>query len=204
MAGHKQFDVQPYPEQVLEISRRIKSGQRSLFEFTKALRRLAEQKDITVVAPPKEVRVNLISRFDNLKPHDSPKIARLGSVAMGELIGIRTTSTCDEYATLALGPAVLKDKGDDWQVVELPIADSDYSFDKERTALTDRIDAVLGEADSLWYPESPALQVVEFKADADTAQAFLAYVALLAPSQTEVFEASIRFRPPVLGAPLAG
>lgn len=194
-----ELDVQPLPNDVLEISRRIKSGQRPKFKFTKTLVKLLERKDITVLASPKEVRINLISRYDNINPKDVPKIATLSSLAVSNVIGIQKTSSCDEYSTLSLKPAVLTHKGDGWQAVELPVDESDYSFGKEREALMRQIDETFDEKGSIWYPDVPALQVVEFKADASTAEAILEYVSSQAPTQTEVFDASLRFRPPVIG-----
>lgn len=154
-------------------------------------------RNLPIIASPNEVRINLISRYDNINPDDIPMISRLGDTAISELINIKRVASCNEYSTLSLKPPILSYKGDGWQTVELPVDESDYPFANERVALTERIDNVLDEPGSTWYPEIPALQVVEFKADEATSQAILEFVSEQAPLQTEVFDASLRFRPPV-------
>jgi hypothetical protein len=198
MVENSHYDAQPELRDVVEISRRIKSGQRPSFLFTKTLAKLLAQKDLELMASPQDVRINLVSRYDNLNPKDVPKFAKLGGAAISDLIGVSKTSTCDEYSTLSLKPAILSDKGDGWQAVELPVDESDHSFVDEREALTAQIDKTIGEGESIWYPETPALQVIEFKADASTSQAILDYVTAVAPKQSEVFAASLRFRPQVV------
>ena len=200
MPRPKHFDSKPRPENVLEISRRIKSGQRPRFEFTRLLGSLINQSDVTFRGSPEDVRVNLISRYDNVNPNHMSKFINLGTVAITEALEIRKTSTCDEFSTLSLKPPVLSNKGDGWQVIEQPIAESDYAFEHERAALMNQIDTVAGEEGSIWYPEVPTLQVVEFKASPTISKAILEYVTLRSPQETEVFEASIRFRQSVLAA----
>lgn len=182
----------------IEISRRIKSGQRELFEFLNPLQDMVALQELRVQAAPADVRINLISRFDDVLREDFPKRAAQHEIKIAEYIGLTLTSTCDEYSSVSLGDPVLDDKGDGWHTVEMPIVKSDHDFDAERNALTTVIDAALGQQGSQWYPESPRLQVVEFRADPSAAVQILEFVAGLAPRETEVFEASVRFRSPVV------
>jgi hypothetical protein len=119
------------PDSVLEISRRIKSGQRELFDFLNLFKKMNLKPDMITLASPPNVRVNLISRYDNIKPQGSEHIAGLAQRQISELLGLRQIATCDEYATITLGTAMLSDKGDGWTAVEMPIVSSDYSFSEQ-------------------------------------------------------------------------
>lgn len=196
----QQFDKLPKPNEVIEISRRLKTGQRPRFDFVSTLRKLIEKDDLIILGNPDDVRVNLVSRYDNLVAESSAKTANLGIVAISQLFNVMGTSSCDEYSSLALKEPTLINKGNGWSTIEMPIQASDCPFDEERLALIDRIDKKLDEPGSLWYPDTPALQIVEFKADSRISDAILEFVTVVAPRQTEVFEASVRFRPSVLSS----
>lgn len=210
MVLHNEYNMNPYPGQVLEVSRRIGTRQKSHLYFVATLGQSTEQEGSVVMASPpgaliKDVRVDLISRHDKIKLLGA--LAGLGSAAITRLTKVNSTATCFRFATLRLGPAVLSDKGHGWQAVELPIEESYYdekracSFVDERKVLRDRIDRVTGKKDRDWSSEPPALQVVEFMADGAKAQEILGHVSEQKIQETEVFYASVRFRSPVHGTP---
>lgn len=199
-------NFKPQKNDVLEISRRTKSGQHPVFAFTGILANLLKGAPLLVLASNKEVRVNLVSRYDSVETPKHPKTKNFGSIALSKLLDLRYTGTWDEYSSVALRAPILVDKGDGWKAIVQPIEASDHSFSAERDDLTQRIDKVLDEPGSFWEPELPTLQVVEFKlhdqshGDQDHAAAILDFVTAHAPQQTELFEAAVRFRPPVISS----
>ena len=190
--------AKPRETDVLEISRRIKSGQRPTFAFIDTVYKLLKTSKVPVYGSKDDVRVALVSRFDNVETSKHLRTANLGYVAMSRLLNLRKTGTWDEFSAVSLKAPMLVDKGHGWLAVVQPIEKSDYSFGQERVALTKKVDNILETSGSLWQPEEPSLQVIEFKPnDLDHAAAILEFVTSQAPQQTEVFEATPRFRPSV-------
>jgi hypothetical protein len=199
--------LEQFPNPAIEVSRRIKTRQRDRFKFLNPLQTMVElKKHYEVRVDAADVRVNLISRFDHLLRDSSPKIAGLSERELDELFGLihsptsaePTISTCAEYITISLGDPIIKDQGDGWQTVEMPVLRSNHPLKPERAALTAKVDEALEEPGSTWDSVSPALQLIEFKEGAADGDQLLQYVSAAAPRRTELFDASVRFRTPVI------
>lgn len=203
MSRFERFIAKPVENGVLEISRRIKSGQHPVFGFANKLAIILKEIDQPVLTNKNDVRINLVSRYDNVDVLNHPSTAGLGHVAVSRSLAVNRIGNCDKYATVSLKEPILVDKDNGWQAVEQPVDTSDYSFGVERKVLTDRIDTVFPELGRLWRPEEPALLLAEFKVDdPERANAILKFVveevAKENIQQTEVFDAFIRYRPAAL------
>lgn len=185
---------------VLEVSRRIMSGHRNEFNFLRQLQDRAKQLKFQVHCSPADVRVDLISQFDNINPDGSDKISRLGGRAIATLLRLQQAATSNTRIAMILGEPVLNNKINGWQAVEMPVVKSDYPLSEERTEITHRIDEILETKGRQWVDVVPALQIVEFVADPQTAEAILKFVHINTEGieETEVYEATVRFRKPIL------